>query len=55
MRTSPRFQCKPHGKGMIVGMNVAHGSGKDGLDETVHEGVTVSVTMLSLCLHRVKV
>ena len=55
MRTSPRFQCKPHGKGMIVGMNVAHGSGKDGLGGTVQEGVTVSVTMLWVCLQRVKV
>ena len=27
MRTSPRFQCKPHGKGTRVGTNVAHGSG----------------------------
>lgn len=43
-RTSPRFQCKPHGKGIRVGLNVAHGSGKDGLGGTVQEGVTVSVT-----------
>ena len=27
MRTSPRFQCKPHGKGIRVGLSVAHGSG----------------------------
>ena len=44
MRRSPRFQCKPHGKGMRVGLNVAHGSGKDGLGGTVQEGVIVSVT-----------
>jgi hypothetical protein len=55
MRTSPRFQCRPHGKGMIVGMNVAHGSGKDGLGGTVQDGVIVSVTMSWVCLHRVKV
>jgi hypothetical protein len=27
MRSSPRFQCKPHGKGIRVGLKVAHGSG----------------------------
>jgi hypothetical protein len=27
IRTSPRFQFKPHGKGIRVGLNVAHGSG----------------------------
>lgn len=55
MRTSPRFQCKPHGKGIRVGMSVAHGSGKDGLGGTVQEGVTVSVTMPWVCFQRVKV
>ena len=55
MRTSPRFQCKPHGKGIRVGMKVAHGSGKDGLGGTVQEGSTVSVTMPWVCRQRVKV
>ena len=55
MRTSPRFKFKPNGKEIRVGLNVAHGSGKEGLDGTVQEGVTVFVMTLWVCFQLVKV
>lgn len=53
MRVSPRFQWRPGGSGIMVGLKVAQGSGWWGLDGTVQDGVTVSVTMLWVCVHRV--
>jgi hypothetical protein len=44
-RVSPRFQLRPEGNGIIVGLNVARGSGEEGLGAMVHDGVTVAVTM----------
>lgn len=41
-RGSLLFQWMPGGSGIRVGLNVAQGSGKDGLGGIVQEGVTVS-------------
>jgi hypothetical protein len=50
-----RFQWRPQGRGIRVGMKVAHGSGKDGLGGTVQEGVMVCVRMFWVCSHLTKV
>ena len=52
-RVSPRFQCKPGGRGIIVGWKVARGSGDEGRGGMVHDGVTVAVMMFWVCCHLV--
>jgi hypothetical protein len=53
-RVSPRFQCRPEGKGMAVGLKVARGSGEEPLEGTVQDGYIVAVTTFWVCSHRVE-
>jgi hypothetical protein len=53
-RVSPRFQCRPWGRGMAVGLKVARGSGEEPLEGTVQGGYIVAVTTFWVCSHRVE-
>jgi hypothetical protein len=52
-RVSPLFQCRPGGRGILVGWKVARGSGEEGLSGMVHDGVTVAVMIFWVYCHLV--
>ena len=53
-RISPRFQCRPGGSGIAVGLKVARGSGEGPLAGTVQDGNIVAVMMFWVCSHLVE-